>query len=946
MTTVDITLRVNGATCTGSPEARKTLADFLRDDLNLTGTHVGCEHGVCGACTVIVDGRAVRSCLMLAVQAAGSEVTTIEGLAPDGGLGTLQQAMWDSHSFQCGFCTPGFVMQAAAFLSDHPDAGEQQIREALSGNICRCTGYQSIIDGVLLAAERTREALSEGATMTAIAAERYTGASIKRSEDPRILTGAGRYVDDIKLPGMLHAAFVRSPLAHGRVLSVDVSAARTLPGVVAALTGADLETMTVPGPDALMALLSWAGPTPEFTLLATDKVRFMGDPVAIVIAESRYLAEDGCELVEVEYDDLPPVMNAAFALDPSSPPLFANLGDNIARPHSRSEFGDVSGTFANADRIIDFHIDVHRHQNVPMEGRACIASYDAGLGVMTVYAATQSVHVSRIAVAMRLGMEPDKVRVLAGDIGGSFGLKIGASREELAVAAASRLVGQPVKWIEDRGENLTASGQAREESFDVRAAVSNDGDLLGLDVKMVIDTGSYPGMGAMLPATIEAMLPGPYKLAALGFESTAVTTNKACYVAYRGPWASETFVRERVLDLIAKDAGLDPVEIRLRNVAPRTDPPALMITGRPLAGVTTRESLERIGQLVDFPAFRRRQAEARAQGRFLGIGVATFIEAAPGPRSPEGSSGPMGTESMRLRLEEDGIVALFTGQMPHGQSHQTTLAQIAADEFGVPFEQVRIVVGDTDVVPFGLTGGSRSATMTGGVALHGARQLKAKVLDFAAHLMEASAQDLLITDGNVWVRGDPASAIAVTEVARRAASGQFGAGVDAELEVEATFDGGEGGWSGGTHCAIVDVDVETGIVKVERYVAVEDCGALINPAVVEGQIRGGIAQGIGAVLLERSAYGEDGSFQSSTFMDYLMPTACDVPRIEIEHLETVPLDADVNFRGVGEGGMIVAPPTVVNAIEDALSPFGVRIYEQHLPPARILELIAAADSGR
>jgi aerobic carbon-monoxide dehydrogenase large subunit len=782
--------------------------------------------------------------------------------------------------------------------------------------------------------------------MTAIAAERYIGASIKRSEDPRILTGAGRYVDDVKLPGMLHAAFVRSPMAHARVLSVDVSAARALPGVVAVLTGADLEAMTVPGPDPLLAFFSGPWPTPEFSLLATDKVRFVGDPVAVVVAKSRYLAEDGCELVEVEYDDLPPVVNAAFALDPGSPPLFANLGDNIARPHSRSEHGDVSGTFAAADRIIDFHIGVHRHQNVPMEGRGCVASYDAGQGVMTVIAATQSVHVTRMGVATRLGIERDKVRVVAGDIGGSFGLKIGASREELAVAAASRLVGWPVKWVEDRSENLAASGQAREESFDVRAAVSNDGDLLGLDVKMVIDTGSYPGMGTMVPAIMEAMLPGPYKLAALGFESTAAITNKASYVAYRGPWASETFVRERVLDLIAKDLGLDPVEIRLRNLAPRTDPPAVMITGRPLAGVTSKESLERIAQLVDVPAFRRRQAEARAQGRYLGIGVATFIEAAPGPRSPEGPSDPMGLESMRLRLTEDGIVALFTGQMPHGQSHQTTLAQIAADEFGVPFEQVRVVVGDSDVVPFGLTGGSRSATMAGGAALHGARQLKAKVLDFAAHVFEASAQDLLITDGNVWVRGDPESAIAVSEVARRAASGQFGADVDAKLEVEATFDGGEGGWSGGTHCAIVEVDVETGIVKMERYVAVEDCGALINPAVVEGQIRGGIAQGIGAVLLERSAYGEDGSFQSATFMDYLLPTACDVPRIEIEHLETVPLDADVNFRGVGEGGMVVAPPTVVNAIEDALSPFGVRIYEQHLPPARILELIAAADPGQ
>ncbi len=778
--------------------------------------------------------------------------------------------------------------------------------------------------------------------MAEIVAERYTGASIKRSEDPRILTGAGRYVDDIKLPGMRHAAFVRSPLAHGRVLSVDVSAARALPGVVAALTGAELEAMTVPAPDPLLALFSAGGPTPEFTLLATDKVRFMGDPVAVVIAESRYLAEDGCELVEVDYDDLPPVMNAAYALDPGSPPLFANLGDNIARPHSRHEFGDVAGTFAQADRVIDVHIDVHRHQNVPMEGRGCVASWDAGRAAMTVYAATQSVHITRNGIAARLGIEGNQVRVLAGDIGGSFGLKIGASREELAVAAASRHLGRPVKWVEDRGENLTASGQAREESFDVRAAVSHGGDLLGLDVQVVVDTGAYPGLGTMVPDIMQAMLPGPYQLAALGFESTAAITNKATYVAYRGPWASETFVRERVLNLVAKDLGLDPVEIRLRNVAPRTNPPASMITGLPLVGVTTSESLERVVQLLDFPAFRRRQTEARARGRYLGIGVATFIEAAPGPR-PEGPDGALGSESMRLRLTEDGIVALFTGQMPHGQSHQTTLAQIAADEFGVPFDQVRVVVGDSDVVPFGLTGGSRSATMTGGVALHGARDLKAKVLDFAAHLMEASARDLLITDGNVWVRGDPASAIAVSEIARRAASGQFGADVDAELEVEATFDGGEGGWSGGTHGAIVEVDAETGIVKVERYVAVEDCGALINPAVVEGQIRGGVAQGIGAVLLERSAYGEDGSFQSATFMDYLMPTTCDVPRIEIEHLETVPLDADVNFRGVGEGGMIVAPPTVVNAIEDALSPFGVRVYEQHLPPARILELIAAAD---
>jgi carbon-monoxide dehydrogenase large subunit len=781
--------------------------------------------------------------------------------------------------------------------------------------------------------------------MAQIAAQRYTGASVKRSEDPRILAGRGRYIDDLKLPGMLHAAFVRSPLAHARVLAVDASAARALPGVVTVLTGADLDAVTIPGQDPLFAMMAGPGPKPEYTLLATDKVRFAGDPVAVVVAESRYLAEDGCELVEVDYADLPPVVSAAFALDPASPPLFANLGDNIIGPHKRSEFGDVAGTFAAADRVAEFRIDVHRHQNVPMEGRGCVASYDAGSGTLTVHAATQSVHVTRMAAAMRLGIEADKVRVVAGDIGGSFGLKIGASREELAVAAASRAVGRPVKWIEDRSENLTASGQAREESFEVRAAVSADGDLLGLDVAMVVDTGAYPVMGTMVAGIIEMMLPGPYKLAALGFESTAVTTNKASYIAYRGPWASETFVRERVLDLLAKDLGLDPLEIRLRNLAPRTDPPFTMITGRPLAGVTARESLERIAEVVDIPAFRRRQAEERARGRYLGIGLATFIEAAPGPRSSEAPSGPMGMEFMRLTLADDGVVTLFTGQMPHGQSHQTTLAQIAADEFGVPFEQVRVVVGDSDVVPFGLTGGSRSATMTGGVALHGARQLKGKVLDFAAYLIEASAQDLEIVDGQVQVRGDPDSAIAVAEVARQAASGEFGADVDTNFEVEASFDGGEGGWSGGSHCAIVEVDAETGLVRIERYVAAEDCGALINPAVVEGQIRGGIAQGIGAVLLERSAYDQDGNYQSATFMDYLLPTACDIPRIEIEHLQTVPLDADVNFRGVGEGGMIIAPPTLVNAIEDALTPFGVRIYEQHLPPARILELISTADAG-
>jgi carbon-monoxide dehydrogenase large subunit len=767
--------------------------------------------------------------------------------------------------------------------------------------------------------------------------ERYTGARVKRSEDKRILTGTGRYVDDVQLPGMLHAAFVRSTIAHGRITRLDVEEARTAPGVVAVLTGADIEALLHPGAVGMAAMLG--GPAgPAFSLLCTDKVRLVGDPIVLVIAESRYVAEDACELVEVDYDDLPAVASAEAALDPTSPPIFEDLGGNVLPPTPAKVYGDLDGAFARADRVVTVHLSQHRHQNVPMEGRAIVASFDPAAGELTVYAATQGVHMVRSTMAKRLGLEADKVRVVAEEIGGSFGLKFGTSREEIAIAIATRHLGVPVKWIEDRNENLTVSGQAREESFDVEAAVTDDGRILGLKVKMLLDSGAYPGMGAMVGTIIQGMIPGPYRMEGLSFEATVAVTNKASYVAYRGPWAAETWVRERLFDLIAVELGIDPYELRLRNVVTDGEPPLAMITGRALTGVTARQSLERLAERVDFAEFRRRQAAAREQGRYLGLGMATYIEAAPGPRAEGGPA--LGAETATARLEADGTVTLFTGQMPHGQGHQTTFAQIAADEFGVPFEDVHVVVGDTDLVPAGFTGGSRAATMAGGASLTVARALRAKVLDLASHLLEASADDLEVVDRAVAVKGVPASAMSLAAVAAAAAEpGRFPADVDTSLDVAIVYDGGKGGWSGGTHCAEVEVDVATGLVHINRYVVVEDCGVLINPAIVEGQVRGGVAQGIGAVLLERSAYDDNGQFLAGSFMDYLLPTATEIPTIEIEHLQTVPLDADVNFRGVGEGGMIVTPPTVGNAIADALLPFGVQIFEQHLPPQRILELI-------
>jgi carbon-monoxide dehydrogenase large subunit len=470
-------------------------------------------------------------------------------------------------------------------------------------------------------------------------AERFTGASVKRSEDPRILTGTGRYIDDVRLPGMLHAAFVRSPFAHARITNVDVAEARKAPGVIAVLTGEELEALIVPGP-GVAGMFSGGLPLPSFTVLATDRVRLVGDPVVVVVAESRYLAEDAGELVEVDYEELPAVITQDQALDPAGPAIFEDLGGNVLNRSPVATFGDVEGAFARADRIVRAELSQHRHQNVPMECRGVVCSFDPESGELTVYSATQGVHIARMGLATQLGMPLEKVRVLAGDIGGSFGLKLGAAREDIACAAASRQLGRPVRWIEDRTENLTVSGQAREESFEVEAAITNEGDILGLRVKMVIDTGAYPGMGGMLPQMVQGMIPGPYKIGALSFESTAVITNKASYVAYRGPWASETWVRERMIDLIATELGMEPLQVRLRNVVTRGEPPLEMVTGRSLAGVTSRESLERIAALVDVESFRRRQTEARAGTSDWGWRPTSKRPLAPGrPREGAGSWG-------------------------------------------------------------------------------------------------------------------------------------------------------------------------------------------------------------------------------------------------------------------------------------------------------------------
>ncbi len=777
---------------------------------------------------------------------------------------------------------------------------------------------------------------------------RLIGAKVPRVEDRRILTGRGRYVDDLHLPHMLHATFLRSPLAHARITSIDVSAARQAPGVVAVFTGEDMKGMSKP----IAVPMAGGSKIPEFYPLVTDKVRFVGDLVAMVVAETRHEAEDAAELIDVDYDPLPAVATYEAALDPASPPLFDDLGDNVVLKTSMSA-GDVDAAFAAADRVINLTLRQHRVANSPMETRGAVADFDPATGELTYHAATQGPQGLRMVLAGTLDLPMERLRVLAGDVGGAFGLKGFIYREDFCLAAASRKLGRPVKWTEDRNEHLLASGHAREEKIDIQVAVKNDGTLLGMRANMTMDHGAYPGVpfaAAMFAGLVQMLLPGPYRIQAYQWDFTAVSTNKCVYVAYRGPWEMETWVRERVLDEVAREIGMDPAELRRRNMMAGA-PDERLITGLSVAGISSRQSLDRALEMIGYEGFRREQAAARKDGRHLGIGFATFIEAAPGPPEMRMGGGMFGGEQAIVRLESDGHLLVITAQAPHGQGHETTLAQIAAEEMGVPLEHVKVMHGDTRVTPFSLigTGGSRAATWASGAVLVSTRKVKEKVLAIAADLLEISPDDLEINDGVISAKGTPTRSLPLAQIAMQAtmAPNTLPPGTDPFLEAHEAFKG-EGitgsGWSGGTHACTVEVDVDTGHVKILRYVVVEDCGRVINPAIVEGQIRGGVAQGIGEVLYEHAAYDEDGNFLASTFMDYLLPTAAEIPTIEIEHLETDP-EGEIGFRGVGEGGAVVAPATLTNAVADALAPFGARVTDQYLPPAKVLELAGVVPVG-
>jgi aerobic carbon-monoxide dehydrogenase large subunit len=762
-------------------------------------------------------------------------------------------------------------------------------------------------------------------------AARWVGQAVRRREDPRLLAGRGRYVDDVTMPGLLHAAFVRSPVARGTIRGIDTSAARDLPGVTAVYTAADLNE---PGRPFWKTMTGQAGQPPH-RLLAEGDVRFTGDIVALVVAESRYLAEDGADLVDMDIDPLPPVLDPAAAAG-GSPLVHPELGTNLADELPPTPRPDVDAVFASAAHVITETFGQHRYLPVPMETRGVVASWDRWSDRLELVISGQGAHEVRLFYSRYFGVPEDRIRVVMGDVGGSFGQKVFPVNDEIAVVAAARKLGRPVKWIEDRSENLIAGGHARDQSMRVSFALDADGIVLAARTDLVENVGAFPGAGSgsMLLAAM-VVFPGPYRIGACAATGRAFFTNTGSRCAYRGPWMIETTAREQMMDVVAAELGIDPLELRRRNVIQAADLPFTTAIGLTYEAVSPAQTLEQAAELIGYDEFRAFQRRARAEGRLVGIGISAYIE-------PLGAPGILATEAATIRVEPSGTVNVLMGVGSHGQSLETTIVQVVADNLGAALDDVHLVQGDTAATPYGPgTSGSRSAIIASGAAAQASASMRERVLAIAAAMLEANAADLTMTDSRISVAGDPDSGLSLAEVAGAAYlnPAALPPGTPAGLEVSERYRAPMINFSNAAHACTVEVDPATGVARILRYVVSEDCGNMINPMVVEGQIAGGVVQGIGGVFYEHMVYDADGNPLPTTFLDYLLPTAAEVPELEYGHVVT-PSATPGGFKGMGEGGAIASPAALANAVRDALAPFGVRVTTQPLTPDRVIGLIA------
>ena len=778
--------------------------------------------------------------------------------------------------------------------------------------------------------------------MTETVATRYAGTRMPRVEDTRLLTGHGTFVDDIMRPGMLHACFVRSQFAHARINGIDTSAALAMPGVHAVFTAADLN------PEVKEAWHAVAGkdiPDTPRPPLAEGEVKFVGDPVALVIAESRYLAEDAIERVDVDYEPLPALADftkAVASSDTDVPVVHDAYPDNVA--------GGMAGmppdeeTFANAAHVAKAHVYQQMYVPVPIETRGMVVEWEPASGELTMWASTQTPHELRAFCARLLGLSAQKVRVIMRDTGGGFGQKVVPMREDMCIMLAARKVPGALKWIEDRRENLMSAGQARHVDGNVRMAFDDDGNILAADIDFAQDVGAYPTPYPVLTtAAIGMFFPGPYRVPKASFNYKTVFSNTAGLHAYRGPWQYETLSREILLDIAAREMDMDPVELRRRNILRGDEMPFFNANGMPYDHVAPADTFEQAVKILDHEGFRKEQADALAQGRYIGLGFSAYIE-------PTGAAtGHLATEGCTMRMEPTGKINVYVNGGSSGNSIETTVVQLTADVLGADIADVSTIQGDTAVTPYGAgTQGSRSGPMTAGAVNETGTILRKQLIAMAAARLEAEEADIELFGSRASVRDAPDKSVSFADLAYRAhyEAHQLPPGMSASLEATTRFTSPPTAmihWANATHVCTCEVDTTTGQVKLTRYIVSEDVGPMINPNVVEGQVAGGTVQGIGGALLESMSYDADGNPLSSTFVDYLLPTAADVPPIEFGHVE-IPGPGVGGYKGAGEGGAIGSTPAVINAINDALAPLGVTVTRLPATPATIVELIEQAQT--
>ncbi|MDP2711227.1 MAG: molybdopterin-dependent oxidoreductase [Solirubrobacteraceae bacterium] len=777
---------------------------------------------------------------------------------------------------------------------------------------------------------------------------KHVGQSLRRKEDPRLITGRATYVDDLALPGMLHAAVVRSPEAHARVVAIDASAALARPGIKAVYTGEDMSDLLAPLP------MAWAPPgveikTPERWPLVRGHVRHMGDAVALVIGDDKYVVVDAAADVEVEYESLPVVIDVEQALK-DEVLVHASLGTNKTHEWSMGGGGDIEQALAASDVVVQRRIVNHRTAGAAMEPRGCIAEYRAG--ALTVWSSTQVPHLLRLFYAVQMGISEDKVRVIAPEVGGGFGGKLQVCAEETMCAWASRKLGRPVKWIETRSENMAVSHHGRDQVDYVRMGATADGKITAFHAKIIQDLGAYFGLlTPMIPELGAFVMTGCYAIPVVQTDIVGVLTNKFFTDAIRGAGRPEmTHMLEVMIDQLAEELGIDPIELRRRNFIAPEQFPYETPYGITYDSGNYEAALDRALEIVDMEAFRAEQADLRSRGVLRGIGFSTYTEICG--LAPSRAVGPSGFglgiglyESALVRVHPTGSVTVYTGASPHGQGHETGFAQIVADRVGTDPSVVEIVHGDTATGPMGLgTYGSRSLSVGGVAVAHAAEKIAQKAREIVAHNLEADPADIEVRDGRFSLKGDPDQGMTLAEVAGCAYvdATKMPEGMELGLEQALIYDPSNFVFPFGTHVCVVDVDPETGKVEVVRWVAVDDCGPAVNPMLIDGQVHGGIVHGIGQAIYEQVVYDERGQLVTGTFVDYALPTTMEVPSFETDRTETKSPSNSLGVKGIGEAGTIAATPAIVNAVIDALRHEGISFIDMPLTPLRVWQALEQA----